>query len=102
MNNYIDELILESLSFYTPLTIDQIILDLDNTKIKNIPEFSLEILEKRIKLFIKEKRVKVLKTDDKITFIKLYPQKKASYIRFILYSLKLFKKFLFEIFAKNK
>ncbi|MEC7182619.1 MAG: hypothetical protein VXW15_07895, partial [Bdellovibrionota bacterium] len=62
MKEKIDELILESLSFYTPLTLDQIILDLDHNKAQNIPEFSLDVLEKRIKFFVKTKRVKVLKS----------------------------------------
>ena len=80
MKKKIDGLILESLSFYTPLTIDQIILDLDHKEIKNIPEFNLDILEHRIKFFVKTKRVKVLKSDNKVTFIKLFPKRKPSLI----------------------
>ena len=83
MKEKIDELILESLSFYTPLTLDQIILDLDHNKIQNIPEFSLDILEKRIKFFVKTKKVKVLKSKHEVTFIKLYPRKKTFLKRFL-------------------
>ena len=83
MKKKIDELILESLSFYTPLTIDQIILDLDHKEIKNIPEFNLDILEDRIKFFVKTKRVKVLKSNKRVTFIKLFPKRKPSLIGFL-------------------
>ena len=82
MKEKIDELILESLSFYTALTLDQIILDLDHIKVQNIPEFNLDILEKRIKFFVKTKRVKVLKSKNEVTFIKLYPKKKTFLKRF--------------------
>ena len=46
MKKNIDEIILESLSFYTPLTLEQIILDLDKNEVKNFPELNLDVLKK--------------------------------------------------------
>ena len=47
MKKNIDEIILESL-FYTPLTLEQIILDLDKNEVKNFPELNLDVLEKEL------------------------------------------------------
>ena len=83
MKEKIDELILGSLSFYTPLTLDQIILDLDPKQVKSIPEFNLDILEKRIKFFIKAKKIKVSKSKNQVTYIKIFPRRRVSLKRFL-------------------
>ena len=92
MNQNIDDLILESLSFYTPLSIDQIILELDDHKIKQFPNFNLDTLEKRIRYYVKVKKIKVLKSDGKVTFLKMYPKRKNSLFRFLVYFLGLLKR----------
>ena len=102
MKKKIDELILESLSFYTPLTIDQIILDLDHKKVKSIPELNLDTFEKRIKFFVKTKKVKVLKSDNQVAFIKLFPKRKSSLVRFFLYFFIFFKSLLLKIYLNIK
>ena len=102
MKKKIDELILESLSFYTPLTIDQIILDLDDKKVKNIPELDLDAFEKRIKFFVKTKKVKVLKSDNRVAFIKLFPKRKLSLARFFLHFFIFFKSLLIKLYLNIK
>ena len=100
MENKIDELILESLSFYEPLTLDQVILDLDHKKVKNTPELNLDIFEKRIKLFVKTKKVKILKSDCKVTFIKLFPKRKSPFIRSLIHSFEFLKQKIINFFSK--
>ncbi|MBG09443.1 MAG: hypothetical protein CME68_11845 [Halobacteriovoraceae bacterium] len=102
MKKKIDELILESLSFYTPLTIDQIILDLDDKKVKNIRELDLGAFEKRIKFFVKTKKVKVLKSDNRVAFIKLFPKRKLSLARFFLHFFIFFKSLLIKLYLNIK
>jgi len=81
MKNDIDTIILEALSFYTPMTKEQLILDLDSKKIRAIPQLDLELLEKRLSYFVKKKKSKIIVTEGEKTYIKLYPKKRGTFYR---------------------
>jgi hypothetical protein len=53
----IDDLILEALSFYDQMTINDIIMNLDEIKIQDMPYFNMMVLEERIKKLMKKKYV---------------------------------------------
>jgi hypothetical protein len=95
MKNAIDPILLEALSFYTPMTKEQLILDLDSKKIRAIPELNLELLEKRLNYFVKKKKFKIMVTEGEKTYIKLYPKKRGTFYRILkFYSIGQIKKML--------
>ncbi|MEE2744099.1 MAG: hypothetical protein VYD54_09340 [Bdellovibrionota bacterium] len=77
MDEDIDNIILEALSFYTPMTKEQLILDLDPKKVRAFPHFDLGLLEERMKVFIKNKKVKVTKDKNDQAYIKEFPKRKV-------------------------
>lgn len=83
MKDDIDTIILEALSFYTPMTKEQLILDLDSKKIRAFPQLNLELLEKRLSYFVKKKTSKMIVTEGEKTYIKLYPKKRSPFFRFL-------------------
>lgn len=50
----IDELLLETLSFYTPMIKEEIILDLDLAKLEEHESFSLIVLEEKLDQLVKK------------------------------------------------
>lgn len=53
----IDDLILEALSFYEPLTMNALIMGLNEEAIQTMPHFNMMVLEERLKKLIKKKYV---------------------------------------------
>lgn len=53
----IDDLILEALSFYEQSTMNDIIMNLDEQKIEQMPHFNMLVLEERVKKLIRKKYV---------------------------------------------
>ena len=82
MSKEIEEIILEAMSFYEPMAKDKIILDLDDYKITEVNEFSLEEFEEVFIRLLKEKRIKEIKKGDQITYLRVFP--KRSFFKKIL------------------
>lgn len=53
----IDDLILEALSFYDKMSLNDIIMNLDDEKIQEMPYFNMLVLEERIKKLVKKKYI---------------------------------------------
>ena len=53
----IDDLILEALSFYEQMNLNDIIMNLDESKIEQLPYFNMIVLEERIKKLIRKKYI---------------------------------------------
>ncbi len=82
MDEDIDDIILEALSFYTPMTKEQLVLDLDPKKVRAFPHFDLGLLEERMKFFIKNKKIKVTKINNDQAYIKIFPKRKRGLFDF--------------------
>lgn len=78
MSNKLEEILLETLSFYSPMTIEQILLDIDAEKISYDSEYKHLNLED-LKLALADlKRKKYLKTkgkDKTQTWLRVIPRK---------------------------
>ena len=53
----VDNLILEALSFYEKMTLNDIIMNLNEEKIQEMPYFNMLVLEERIKKLLKKKYI---------------------------------------------
>lgn len=73
----IENLVLEVLSFYEPMSFELILLDMPEDKILDIPDFNREDLEKTLDLLLKKKRIKLSsnKINKEIYWIKVFPKK---------------------------
>lgn len=82
----IEDLILEVLSFYEPMSLELILLDMPKERIAEIENFNREDLEKTLKLLKKKKRIKkTSKRSEKEDFwIKIFPKKGVLH-RFLSY-----------------
>lgn len=80
----IESLVLEVLSFYEPMSLELILLDMPEDEILSIPEFNREDLESALKILVKKKRVKlsVLGAKKERFWIKAFP-KKSLFQRFL-------------------
>lgn len=70
----LDELILETLSFLEPMSVERLILDFDSDRLQQFPDFDKETLENKLKALVKKKRVKVIKGAEN-SYIKLMPKR---------------------------
>jgi hypothetical protein len=75
MEDEFEKLVWETLSFYDPMTIEQIILDLDSEKIKTMPGFNTEELNKILDHFLNTKKVKLEVIDNDKAWIKVFPKR---------------------------
>lgn len=77
------DLVLVTLSFFEPMTFSQIILDFDEVKLLDFPDFDKEQLQKIINELEKKKILKKVIIDKEIGWIKIQPKK--SWLKKILY-----------------
>ena len=78
MNNDFDEidtLLLETLSFFEPMSKEMIILDFNEDRLKQLDDFDLNQLEERLEKLIKQKQLKRLKKDKEVLYQKIMPKK---------------------------
>jgi hypothetical protein len=73
----IEELVLEVLSFYEPMSFELILLDMPEERIFEISEFNREDLEEMLKLLVLSKKIKITskKSDKEVFWIKVFPKK---------------------------
>jgi predicted transcriptional regulator len=67
----IEEVILETLSFYDPLTVTQIIMQTDMDKLKSHPQFTKENLSELLKQLEKKKLVKKGQSNEGDTWLRI-------------------------------
>ena len=70
----LDELILETLSFFEPMTFEKIILDFDPVKLRLFPHFNREVLNERLTYLKKKKKIKIIKGKESC-YIKKVPKR---------------------------
>jgi hypothetical protein len=69
------ELVLETLSFFEPMTLESIIMDFDKAKVEKLKEFTKDDLEVVLKHLIKKKKVKKIMINKNPCWIKMQPKK---------------------------
>lgn len=75
MKNNLEDLVLITLSFFEPMTFSQIILDFDNEKLIDFPNFDQEQLQDIINKLEKKKLLKRVVIDKEVGWIKIQPKK---------------------------
>lgn len=60
MSKELEEIVLKNLSFYEPMGIDKLILDISDEDLDKYPDFNLEKLEEILKTLKKKKLVKLV------------------------------------------
>ncbi len=76
------KLILETLSFFSPMTQEELLLGFDRATVEAHPELTMELLQQELLLLVKEGKLKKTKKGRDIAFVRLYP--KRSWLRQIL------------------
>ena len=71
----IEEIIQETLSFYDPLSVTQIIMQTDMEKLKTHPNFTKENLIELLKQLEKKKLIKKGKSKDGDTWLRVMPKR---------------------------
>ena len=71
------DLVLETLSFYEPMSLEKIILDIDSERIKDCDDFNKELLENILKELVSYKLVKDKKIDGEKTWVKVFRHKRS-------------------------
>ena len=72
-------LVLETLSFFEPMSLDKIILDFDKEKIEKMKDFTSDELESILKHLEKKGKVKKINLEKGVQYIKV--QKRASKLK---------------------
>lgn len=77
MGNPLHNKILETLSFYEPMTWERLIFDFDEDFLKAHPEFTKEKLEEDLAFLAKKKLIKIAKNDKgEKEYLRLMPRQK--------------------------
>ncbi len=76
MGNPLHDKILETLSFYEPMTWERLIIEFDESFLKANPDFTKEGLEKDLAFLTKKKHIKMVKNDKgEKTYLRQMPPK---------------------------
>ena len=76
-------LVLETLSFYEPMTMEKIILDIDSDQIKNDNDFTKERLDTILVELCKKNIIKLEVIEDQKTWIKVFKHKRSWWKRLL-------------------
>ncbi|MGZ3788731.1 MAG: hypothetical protein ACXVLQ_09425 [Bacteriovorax sp.] len=71
----LEELVLGTFSFYEPMTLSQVILDMDSALLKGYPHFTKEDLEGIIKILEKKKLLRATRIDKEVGWIRIHPKR---------------------------
>jgi hypothetical protein len=69
----LEELVLVTLSYFEKMTFSQVILDFDNNKLKQFPDFDKIELALVLKNLEKKKLIKKVKIDKEYGWVRVYP-----------------------------
>lgn len=89
MSQEIEDIILEAISFFDPLTKDKIILDLNEYKITVVNEFSLQDFEDCFVKLLSDNKIKAVQVGSDTAYLRVFPKRKSWLIRQIKKILKL-------------
>lgn len=67
--------LLMTLSYFEPMTMEFIYLDMDQDFLMAHPEFTMDDLQECLKLLAKQKKIKTIKTDNTTRWVRIYPRK---------------------------
>ena len=67
--------LLKTLSFFEPMSLDLIYLDLDRNFVEENPNLNIDDLELSLKTLINQKKVKMIKIDKSNLYIRNFPKK---------------------------
>ena len=70
------DLLLETLSFYEPMSLEKIIIDIDAVKAKKISNFNKEALEVALNHLIEQKLIKQISVNKQKTWIRGFKRKR--------------------------
>ena len=70
------DLLLETLSFYEPMSLEKIIIDIDAVKAKKISNFNKEALEVALNHLIEQKLIKQISVNKQKTWIRVFKRKR--------------------------
>ncbi len=71
----LEDLVLETLSYFEAMTYSKIIFDFDSEKLKSFPSFHKEELQEILKRLIKKNRVKKVMIKKELGWIKIQPKR---------------------------
>lgn len=75
MKTNLEDLVLETLSFFEVMTFSNIILDFDNEKLKKFPDFDKEQLQEIINKLEKKKLIKRTTIGKEMGWIRIHPKR---------------------------
>lgn len=75
------DLILEVLSFYDPMTYAQIVFELDSNELKKRPHINQETLPQILKALVKAKKVKVVEGKGEVRWLRVLPSRQKKWWR---------------------
>ncbi len=78
----LQEMLLETLSFFSPMSAQMIILDFDREKIDSMRELTLEDLEKSLSIMVKKGLVRRTKSGEDIAWQRVFLKRKPWWRRF--------------------
>lgn len=75
MKTTLEDLVLMTLSFFEPMTFSKVILDFDDDKLKDFPDFDKEQLQGIINKLEKKKLIKRVTIDKEIGWVRVQPKR---------------------------
>jgi regulatory protein YycH of two-component signal transduction system YycFG len=69
------DLVLSTLSFFEPMSLERIIFDFDEKKVLAMKDFSNVDLENILKQLLKEKKIKKIKKGSKVEYQRIHPKR---------------------------
>lgn len=75
MNTKNEQIILGVFSFFEPMTISKVILDLDQAQVSELGDFSKDDLEATIKSLEQQKLIKAVSVDKETGWIRIHPRR---------------------------
>jgi hypothetical protein len=81
----INDLLLETLSFYEAMSLEKIIMDIDSRRAKEIENFNKETLEQALNDLKKKKLLKIITENKQKAWIKVFKSKRPWWVRLFLF-----------------
>ena len=72
----LEQLVLETLSFYEPMTVEQIVMDLDTGRQAQFPDLTLEEMKEAVERLVEKKALKMIPGEN-ISYLRLMPKRKS-------------------------
>lgn len=73
--NELEQQLLSTLSYFEPMTLEFIYLDMDKNFLEQNPNYSIDDLQLALKNLTRQKKIKAIQTEGQLTWVKIYPKK---------------------------